>query len=894
MPLVPGARIGQYEIVTLLGAGGMGEVYRARDARLQRDVAIKIVRDLAAGGPDRVARFRREAQVLASLNHPHIGAIYGFEDVGESGALVLELVDGPTLADRIARGPIPLDEAIAIARQMADALAAAHDHGVVHRDLKPANIKLRPDGTVKVLDFGLAKVFADESGASEPFNSPTLSLGATHAGVILGTAAYMSPEQARGKAVDKRTDVWAFGCVLYEMLAGRRAFSSDEVSDTLAFVITRDVDWDALPKETPAAVRRLLRRCLEKDRTRRLRDVGDACLDLNDIAGGADAGQSSGPDVRPRWRSLGIGLAGLAIGAAAATVVVLFSRSWQAAPPRALERFAIVPPANAPIVATVNLRAVAISPDGRRILYVTVDGRLMMRTLDRLDVAPLLETGLLSAPFFAPDGNAVAFFTLGTSEMYRLPIAGGPTIPVTRSVGVSRGAVWLADDTIVFATTAAATGLLRVPSSGGDPKVITVPDPKAGEIDHVWPEALPGGRAVLFTVVSAGGVPNAQIAALDLQTGARKNLLRGGTDAIYLPTGHLLYSAGGSMRVVPFDADRLEIRGEPVPISEPIAVSSTGSVNAAISRDGTMAYVPGAGMNAAERSLLWVDRTGHEERIDVPALPFAVPRVSPDGSRVVTHVDADTPDVVVSDLRRHNQLRLTFGKSPSIRPMWSADGKWVFFRSDIDGPGIYRKAGDGGGSIERVTPVVGDGSIHAITPDGKKIIYAQISQATSRDLWMVDVDGREKPQPLIVESGDQANAVISPDGRWLAYHSSEVGEIYVRPFPNVADGKWQLVTKGAKWPLWSRDRKELFYVAARGIMSIPVDTSTATLHWGSPTLLFEASYSSFPGLAGPRNYDQAPDGRFLVIKESQATTPGAVVVVKNWFDEVRRLTPGIR
>jgi Tol biopolymer transport system component len=892
MPLVPGARIGQYEIVTLLGAGGMGEVYRARDARLQRDVAIKIVRDLGAGGQDRVARFRREAQVLASLNHPHIGAIYGVEEAGESGALILELVDGPTLADRIARGRIPLDEAITIAQQIADALAAAHDHGVIHRDLKPANVKLRPDGTVKVLDFGLAKVFAEDSVASEPFNSPTLSLGATHVGVILGTAAYMSPEQARGKAVDRRTDVWSFGCVLYEMLTGRRAFGGDEVSDTLAFVITRDVEWDALPKETPQAIRRLLRRCLEKDRARRLRDVGDACLDLNDISGGAEAGQASG--LGASRRLLGVGLAALAAGAVAATAVLLFARPWQTTPPRSLERFAIVPPAAAAVGATVYLRTVAISPDGQRILYITVDGRLVMRTLDRLDIVPLLETGLPNAPFFSPDGNSVAFLTVGSTEMYSVPGAGGPTIPITRSIGVSRGATWLPDDSIVFATTAAATGLLRVASSGGDPKPITVPDSKAGEIDHVWPEALPGGRAVLFTVVSGGGVANAQIAVVDLQTGTRKNLLRGGTNAMYLPTGHLLYSAGGSMRLVPFDADRLEVRGDPVAVPERMTVSSVGAVNAAISRDGTLAYVPGAGMNAAERSLAWVDRTGHEERIDAPVLPYAVPRVSPEGGRVVAHLDADTPDVMVIDLRRHSQVRLTFGKSPSIRPMWTPDGKWVLFRSDVDGPAIYRKASDGGGSIERVTPVVGDGSVHAVTPDGKRIIYAQISQSTSRDLWMVDLEGKETPQPLVVEPGDQANAVISPDGRWLAYHSSEAGEIYVRPFPNVADGKWQLVTKGAKWPLWSRDGKELFYVTTRGIMSIAVDTSQRTFHWGGPTLLFEASYSSFPGLAGPRNYDQALDGRFLVIKESEATTPGALVVVKNWFDEIRRLAPARR
>jgi Tol biopolymer transport system component len=894
MPLVPGARIGQYEIVTLLGAGGMGEVYRARDARLQRDVAIKIVRDLAGGGPDRVARFRREAQVLASLNHPHIGAIYGVEEAGESRALVLELVEGPTLADRIARGRIPLDEAIPIARQIADALAAAHDQSVIHRDLKPANVKLRPDGTVKVLDFGLAKVFAEDSSAGEPFNSPTLSLGATHAGVILGTAAYMSPEQARGKAVDRRTDVWSFGCVLYEMLTGRRAFAGDEVSDTLAFVITREVEWDALPKETPASIRRLLRRCLEKDRARRLRDVGDASLDLSDASGVAEAGEASGVAAGARRRPLAIGLAGLAAGAVAATAALLVARSWQAVPLRAPERFAIVPPANAAVGATVYLRTIAISPDGRRILYVTVDGRLMMRTLDRLDVVPLVESGLPNAPFFSPDGNSVGFFTVGTSEMYRVPVAGGPTIPVTRSVGVSRGATWLPDDSIVFATTAAATGLLRVPSSGGDPKTITVPDAKAGEIDHVWPEVLPGGRAVLFTVMSGNGVANAQIAAVDLQTGARKNLLRGGTNAMYLPTGHLLYSAGGSMRVVPFDADRLEVRGDPVRVPEAMTVSSLGAVNASISGDGTLAYVPGAGMNAAERSLAWVDRTGHEERIDTPAAPFAVPRVSPDGGRVVAYLEADTPDVIVIDLRRHNQVRLTFSKSPSIRPMWSADGKWVLFRSDVDGPAIYRKTSDGGGSIERVTPVVGDGSVHAVTPDGRKIIYAQISQNTARDLWMVDIEGKEKPQPLVVEPGDQANAVISPDGRWLAYHSSEAGEIYVRPFPNVADGKWQLVTKGAKWPLWSRDGKELFYVTGRGIMSMAVDTSQQTFHWGSPALLFEASYSSFPGLAGPRNYDQAPDGRFLVIKESQGTTPGALVVVKNWFDEIKRLAPSRR
>ena len=899
MSLSPGSRVGPYEIVSLIGTGGMGEVYRARDTKLNRDVAIKTIRDDFTG-PDRIGRFHREAQILAGLNHSNIGVIYGMEEVPIAAgsdrplrALVLEFVDGQTLADRIGQGPMPLDDTLAIARQVADAVAAAHDQGIIHRDLKPANIKLRPDGTVKVLDFGLAKVFGDDSASGESFNSPTISLGATRAGVILGTAAYMSPEQARGKAVDKRTDVWAFGCVLYEMLSGRRAFGGDEVSDTLAFVITKDIDWTVLPTNTPAAVGRVLRRCLEKDRSLRLRDIGDAALELRDPQSSLESPvvTAARPTARSRF-ALGIA-GGIVAGAAIVGAAIWLTRPTPR--PSAVRRFAVSLPTSVSAGPGIVTRNVVIAPDATRLAYVGRDGRLLIRPFDSFDAVPVVESGVASTPFFSPDGRSVGFFIAGTGEVKRAAVTGGPPLSVTRAVGGSRGATWAPDGSIILATTDTASGLLIAPSAGGAARILTKPDNAAGETDHAWPEILPGGRAVLFTITKPGGLQNAEIAAFDLKAGAKKVLLRGGSHAQYIPTGHLIYvSTGGVLNAVAFDAERLEVLGDPVPVPIRVATSNAGAVNASVSADGTLVYVSGGAGTAGERRLVWVDRQGREEAIDADPAPYAVPRVSPDGGRVAVHVDTDLADVAVFNIARRSLVRLTFGNVQSIRPGWSPDGRWVFFRSDIDGrPGIYRKASDGGGAIEWITAVAGDGSIHSFTPDGKSVVYAQVDPKTARDLWMIDVDGKQKPQPLVVEPGDQANAVVSPDGRWIAYHASEIGEIYVRPFPNVDAGRWQLVPSGAKWPVWSRDGRELYYVTTRGgITAMGIETKE-TPQWSSPKLLFDTTYVGFQGLAGPRNYDLSPDGRrFLVIKEGAAAQPSSeLIVVEHWIEELKRLLP---
>ena len=686
-------------------------------------------------GADRLARFHREAQVLAGLNHPNIAAIYGLEDASSAAAagqpalhaLVLELVEGPTLADRIARGPIALDEALAIARQVADAVSAAHDQGVIHRDLKPANIKLRPDGTVKVLDFGLAKVFSEEGGSSEAFNSPTLSLGATRAGVILGTAAYMSPEQARGKAVDKRTDVWAFGCVLYEMLTGRRAFGGDEVSDTLAFVITKEIDWNALPAPTPPSIRRLLARCLEKDRTLRLRDIGDASLELRDAA---SPQSESSRVVRVERASAGrlvagVGL-GLLAGAAMAAGALWTTRTMP--PPLEIKRFAITMPAPITLGAGGAMRTAVVSPDGRRVAFVGSDGRLFLRALDSVDLIPVSMGAVAAGPFFSPDSRSVAAFSGGTSELRRVSVTGGPPVLVSRSTGVARGATWAPDGTIFFATTDTTTGLLAVPSSGGDIKVVTKVDTAAGELDHLWPEMLPEGRAVLFTIMRNGGLPNAEIAALDPTSGAKKILLRGGSHAQYMASGHLLYATAGAMRAIPFDPIRLETHGESVPIPLPVMTTGPGAVNATASATGMLVYPPGSGSNMIERRLLWIDRQGREELIESEPAPFAVPRASPDGARIVTHLDYDTPDVAVFDIRRRSLLRLTLAKTASIRPLWSPDGRWVYSAPTPRAPAsIARRATAAArSSASRPSPVTGRCTRSRLTANGS---------STRRSMW---------------------------------------------------------------------------------------------------------------------------------------------------------------
>ena len=665
MTMQPGARLGLYEIQSPLGAGGMGEVYRAHDAKLNRDVALKVLPELFALDPDRLARFKREAQVLASLNHPNIGGIYGFEESNGLQALVLELVEGPTLADRIAQGPIPVDEALPIARQIAEALEAAHEQGIIHRDLKPANIKLRHDGTVKVLDFGLAKLAHPEAavGRVDVTASPTITSPAmmTGVGVLLGTAAYMSPEQAKGRAADKRSDVWSFGCVLYEMLTGRRPFDAEDVSDTLAAVLMREPDWPALSTHVPPQIVTLLKGCLEKDRRRRFADMSVAQFLLSDQAAMTPAATGASP-VRAKqavWRRLAGPAVALVLAGIVGTAVWFGTRPI---PPR-VARFPLTTASADALSLNGTDRDLAITPDGSRIVYVGNGGtEILMRSLDHIE-SIVVARGLVRGVFVSPDGQWVGF-TDNNRTLKTAAITGGPPLILTALDGGARGATWAPEDTILFATNNPATGLQRVSAAGGEPTVVTRPNRDRGEADHLWPEILPGGRGVLFTITAvSGGLDAAQIAVLDLDTGAQTIVLRGGSHAHYVSTGHLVYTAGGELRAVAFNLSRREIQGTPVSVLPRVMTTTNGAGDYAVAADGTLVYVDAPGTAravGADRTLVWVDRAAREEPLAVPPRAYTQPRLSPDGTRIAVYIQDQEQDTWMWDLRRATLTRLTF------------------------------------------------------------------------------------------------------------------------------------------------------------------------------------------------------------------------------------------
>ena len=644
MALTPGTRLGPYEITAQLGAGGMGEVYRATDTDLGRDVAIKVLPEAFAHDTDRLARFEREARTLAALNHPNIAGVYGLEksptEAGSSQAgpyilaLVMELVEGPTLAERITEGAIPVDEALPVAKQIAEALEAAHDHGIIHRDLKPANIKVRPDGTVKVLDFGLAKAMEPVgAGTSNASLSPTITTPAmTQAGVILGTAAYMSPEQAKGRAADKRSDVWAFGCVLYEMLTGRRAFDGEDMTDVLGAVVRLEPDWSALPSTVPPLVSTFLRSCLVKDRRQRVADLSAALFVLSTAARFTTSDSKTDIDAisrrAARRRIAAWSAAALVAGSAAAG-----SLTWVATRPDRprVTRLTIAPPSAAALTLGGNTRDIAISPDGTRVVYLGNNGtQLFVRALDQLDPKPLTGPGSPAGPFFSPDGQWVGYFEVAApSTIMKVAITGGPPVLVCRLDGAARGATWGPDGTIIFATNTPSSGLQQVSAAGGEPTVLTKPNPQRGEIDHMWPEYLPDGSAVLFTIIPTTGPDNALVAVLDLQSRTQKILVRGGADAHYVPSGHLAYSASGTLRAVIFDVDRLEAGDMPVPVVSEVARTNVGAAEFDLAQNGTLAYVSGGGQFDA-RTLVWVDREGREEALGAPVRAYMYPRLSPD------------------------------------------------------------------------------------------------------------------------------------------------------------------------------------------------------------------------------------------------------------------------
>jgi serine/threonine-protein kinase len=888
MPLPAGARLGPYEIEVLIGAGGMGEVYRATDTRLKRQVAVKVLPPAVATEPERLARFQREAELLAALNHPNIAHIHGLEQSGGTIALAMELVDGPTLADRIAQGPVPLGDALPIAKQIAEALEAAHDQGIIHRDLKPANIKVRGDGTVKVLDFGLAKAM-DPAGASgaNAMNSPTLSLHATEAGVILGTAAYMAPEQARGRTVDRRTDVWAYGVVLFEMLTGTRAFDGGDISATMAFVITKEPDWNALPAGTPATIRTLLRRCLEKDPKRRLQSIGDARLEVEDAA-------SSSATATPAVARKTVPLV---VASVAATAVVAAAVTWgltRPAPPvaPAVTRFAIVPPPAQPLSIFGAARDVAISPDGTLVVYrvgTESQHQLAVRRLDQLDARVL--TGMKDAhsPFFSPDGRWIGFYE--AADLKKVSVGGGPPIRLSSAGLGTRGFSWADDNTILWATDALA-GLLSIPADGGEPKALTKPDAEKHEIGHWFPSVLPDGRGVLFTI-AASDAENAQIAVFDPKTGRQKTLVRGGSDAQYVDTGHLVYASGGALHAVRFDLARLEVVGEPVQVVDHVMVANSGEANFAVSRQGTLVYVAGGILKGEQQELVWVDRKGREEPIQAPRRAYTIPRISPDGTRVALQIGDEERDIWTWDLARQTLTRITFDPGLDVQPAWTPDNRRILFASPKGGAfNLYWHAADGTGADVRVTTGTIQQFANSVSPDGAHILGYQNPPGTDGAVMQFDWNGTA--QTLLQTKFRTFNVEISPDGHYLAYQSDESGqdEVYVRPYPKVNDARWQVSTGGGTRPMWARNGHELFYVnAARTLVAVPVTTG-ATFSAGNAANLFEITYS----LALPfRTFDVSPDGsRFLMIKDvtaGQAASPAALTVVLNWTHELKTRLP---
>ena len=916
----------------------MGEVYRARDRKLGRDVALKILPELFANDADRLARFQREAQILASLNHPNIAIIHGLEEADGIRALVLELVEGPTLAEHLAAehlahvgralsGPpkmpdpigsgLQVTEALAIARQIADALAAAHEHGVVHGDLKPANIKIRPDGAVKVLDFGLAKALdstADlmrSTGGAGPegpayiaSRSPTLTTPAmTGMGMIMGTAAYMSPEQAKGRPVDKRADIWAFGCVLYEMLTGRRAFEGDDVSDTLASVLKSDPDWSPLPADTPLPIRRLIRRCLTKDPKLRVPDIAIARYEIDETLAAHAVPSVESTDARQapsrlrRWAP--IAAAGVMSGIVVGFAVWVLGRAG----PQPLVRLTATPPGAASVGGLLPDPDLVVSPDGRRIVYVgnasVGTSQLYVRALDQLDAKLMQGLDNPRSPFISPDGNWVAFFD--GPALKKVAINGGLPVTICSVTGGPRGGSWGPDDTIVFATGDTSAGLLRVSARGGKAEPLTKPDAGKGELDHVLPEISPDGRAVLFTILPQGGlIENAQIAVLDLKTGQQKVLIKGGSNARYAPSGHIVYGVAGALRAVPFDVKSLEVGGDPVTLIEHVVTKGgTGAVNFSMAQNGTLVYLAGD-VQGGTRTLVWVDRQGHEEAVGVPPRAYAYLALSPDGTRVALEVRDQENDVWVWNLARHGPLtRLTFDPGLNRGVVWSPDGHRISFSAQREGSeNIYWQAADGTGAAERLTNGPRVQRPLSFTPDGLRLLFHEPDTAP-HDLGVVNLTGDRRADLLLHGPQDEANGNLSPDGRWLAYESDESkqSEIYVRPFPNVDGGRWQVSTGGGTRPLWARNGRELFYwvgqqgAASGRVMAVPIQSGAPFLS-GTPQAVVDGSYLA--PQAG-RSYDVSPDGkRFLVIKDATpaSSSPAQLVVVLNWQEELKKLAPG--
>jgi serine/threonine protein kinase/Tol biopolymer transport system component len=893
MALASGTRLGSYEVVAQIGAGGMGEVYQAHDTKLGRDVAIKVLPEAFAHDPERLSRFQREAKMLASLNHPNIATIYGLEQTGGVTCLVMELVSGETLAERVKGGPLPIEEALKIAVQIAEALEAAHEKSIIHRDLKPANVKVTPEGKVKVLDFGLAKAFAGDGANDDPSNSPTLSAAATMQGTILGTAAYMSPEQARGKAVDKRTDNWAFGCVLYELLTGRQAFHGETTTEILAAVLRGEPDWQALPETAPLSIRALLRRCLQKEMSKRARDAGDARIEIEEALAAPVTADLTTAAPTKGFRALGrreLILSGGALlsGAVISSVAMIWKLNSAPAPaPQAVTRTAINLPPGQQLAGLENGPALALSPDGAHLAYVARQAstqQIYLRPMDSLEARPIPGTEGAFNPFFSPDGRWLGFFSSG--KLKKVSISGGAVLTLGDAASL-RGASWGSTGTIVFAPTPTSV-LQQMSDAGGVSQPLT--SFEKGETSHRWPEFLPGGRAVLFGPGTAASY--AHIAVQMIGTSERRNLVQGGTNPHYAESGHLVYAQLGNLMAARFDTERLVVTGTPVPVLEGVMQSTTGAAQYSFSDNGALAYVPGA-FQRPRNTLVWVSRNGAVQPLDAPPHPYQAPRLSPDGRRIAVAFLEQDSQVWLYDLTRQTLTRFTFEGNANYLTAWTADGKRIAFSSNKEGPlNIYWQQADGSGGLERLSTSEYTQGPSSWSPDGQVLAFVQIAPATGSDIWMLRLSDR-KPQPFLQTPFNEEGPRFSPDGRWLAYVSNESGryEIYVQPYPGPG-GKWQISTEGGTEPAWNRNGRELFYRSGDKMMAVDI-ASQPGFAAGMPRMLFQGPYYVTP--AGTyANYDVSPDGqRFLMLKpsESAEAAPTQINVVLNWFEELKQKVP---
>ena len=896
MTTLAGTRLGPYDIISALGAGGMGEVYRARDSRLDRDVAIKILPPAFAADPDRLARFEREAKTLASLTHPHIAQIYEIEEVPAtsaagrtSAALVMELVPGEDLSTRIARGPVPLPEALPIALQMADALEAAHERGIIHRDLKPANVKVTPDGVVKVLDFGLAKASTASDDDVNPANSPTMAFTGTHPGLILGTAGYMAPEQARGQSVDRRVDVWAFGVVLFEMLAGRQAFAGATISDVLASVLKNDIDWTALPNDLPSPILKLLRRCLDPDRRSRLRDIGEARIAIADYLGGRTEPPAVPAVTGTGSRSRKIAAPVLSMLVFASLAAVVASNLRTPAPAEEPRRYVVAAPE---ISTQIEVRpAIALAPDGWTLVFVGVEkgiSALYLRGPGDFDPRKLPGTEYGSNPVFSPSGKSLAYLT--GNKLMVMALDGVPSQVATAND--PRGLTWVDERTIVYSPEAIG-GLQELSVTGGSPRALTNLDEAAGERTHRWPHAVPGGAWVLFTVGSTASPDNYDAARIDVinrSTGERRTVYQNASMARYVSSGHLLLSRAGSLFAASFDSATARLSGTPVSVAQGIGGDgTTGAAHVDVAANGTLAYLPGD-QRGSMRQLALVDFKGTRTKIDLPDALYNDVRISPDGKRVAfADGTSGLADIHVYSFERGTRTRLTFNGT-NATPVWSPDSQEIIYAEilpDAKGTKFLRTSADGGRDPVLVGSAVARIYLKHVSADGEWALVDYVGNAVTRaNIGRVPLRPDATIVPLVETRADDFGAALSPDGRFLAYQSDEGGtiDVFVRDLKNPS-GRWQVSNTGGEEPMWSIDGRTIFYRSEARLMRVTVET-TPTFRTGMPTILFDGVHivRSDTGIS----YHPHPDGqRLLMTRGTDDTSVAKVRVITRWLEGLK-------